>query len=163
MIQGGHLRKRTIGPDSDERLSTDQNWLEIERLATVEVTSEQAEYPIESALIPGGSPGWRASGAGEQTIRLLFDEPLTLNRISLVFEDDRRQRTQEFVLGWSEVVEGLPREIVRQQYTFAPSGTTCEVEDYAVSLKHVRLLELRIVPDITGGDAQASLTSMRLA
>jgi len=40
---------------------------------------------------------------------------------------------------------------------------TREFEDYAVDLAGVRALELRIVPDISGGDARASLAQLRLA
>jgi hypothetical protein len=52
---------------------------------------------------------------------------------------------------------------LRQQYTFSPQGMTQEVEEYVVNLDGVSVLELKIVPDISGGDAHASLTQMRLA
>jgi hypothetical protein len=55
------------------------------------------------------------------------------------------------------------REIVRQQWNFSPSGSTSEVEDYAVALACVSALELRIVPDTSGGDVRASLAALRLA
>ena len=65
------MRKRII-PSADEANPTsDDKWLDLEELVEVEVTSEDPEYPIESALLPGGTSGWRASGPGEQTIRLL--------------------------------------------------------------------------------------------
>lgn len=156
------MRKRIIDRSSKEP-SVQQTWLDLERAATVEVTSEEADHPIESALIPGGSPGWLAGNDGEQTISLFFDDPVVLVRIRLVFEEKWHQRTHQFHLAWSEDVVGPRREIVRQQYTFAPPDTTVEVEDYRVSLSGVKLLELRIKPDIGGGDARASLTSMRLA
>lgn len=156
------MRKRIIDENSKE-LSAEQTWLDLERIASVEVTSEEAGYPIESALIPGGTTGWLAGKAGEQKIRLLFDEPVVLERVHLVFEEKGRQRTHQFLLTWSEQVGGPHREIVRQQYTFAPPDTTVEVENYRVNLSGVRLLELRIIPDISGTDARASLTSMRLA
>jgi len=41
--------------------------------------------------------GWRAADSGTQTIRLIFDEPQKLTRISLVFEESETERTQEFV------------------------------------------------------------------
>ena len=52
-------------------------WLDLERLATVEVASEAPAYPIESALLPplaGSGTGWRAASPGTQTIRIVFDE-----------------------------------------------------------------------------------------
>ncbi|MBP1749518.1 MAG: hypothetical protein H6Q52_2057 [Deltaproteobacteria bacterium] len=54
------------------------------------------------------------------------------------------------------------REVLRQQFTFSPPNTTREAEDYTVSLDGVTTLELRIVPDISGGDAHASLARLRL-
>jgi hypothetical protein len=86
----------------------------------VEVTSEEKEYPVESALVSGGMRGWRAADSGAQTIRLIFDEPQRLTRISLVFEETETERTQEFVLRWSPDGGRSFREIVRQQWNFSP-------------------------------------------
>jgi hypothetical protein len=108
-------------------------------------------------------PGWRAAEAGEQVIRLQFDEPLRLKRVHLVFQEGGQERTQEFVLRWSPDGGQSYREIVRQQYTFSPPGATREVEDYDVDLEGVTALELQIVPDISRGSARASLAQWRLA
>jgi len=132
-------------------------------LAQVELTSEDAAHTIESALIPKARPGWRAALPGEQVIRLLFDEPQRIRRIRLLFREDQLERTQEFVLGWSPDGGKSYREIVRQQYNFSPPDGAREVEDYAVDLDGVTALELRIVPDISGGDARASLDELSLA
>jgi len=133
--------------------------------ALVEVTSEENGYPIESALLEAESPGWRAANPGPQTIRLVFDEPQKLRRIWLAFEDSENERTQEFVLRWSpETGDSFPfREIVRQQWNFSSTGSAREIEDYAVELSEVMVLELIIVPDKSGGAARASLASLRLA
>lgn len=155
------MRKRVVG-SSKEPLFIDQGWLDLEHIAQVEITSEEAGSPIESALAAGSGPGWQASEPGEQKIRLLFDHPQALKRIYLVFEEDRRERTHEFVLRWSEDGGRSFREILRQQYTFSLPDATREVEDYAVNLDKVTVLELRIVPDISRGDARASLTLLRL-
>jgi hypothetical protein len=157
------MRKRIINQSSKELSPPDQGWLDAERLAQVEITSEDAGHPIESALTTGAGPGWRASQPGEQTIRLLFDEPQKLRRIRLVFHEDAQDRTQEFVLRWSADGGQSYREILRQHYTFSRQDTTREVEDYVVNLDVVTVLELRIVPNISGGDALASLTQLRLA
>ena len=45
----------------------------------------------------------------------------------------------------------------------APPGGFREIEDYAVDLVDVGVLELIIVPDKSGGEARASLVKMRLA
>jgi hypothetical protein len=53
----------------------DEGWLDLDRTAVVEVTSEEKEYPVESALVSGEMRGWRAADSGTQTLRLIFDEP----------------------------------------------------------------------------------------
>ncbi len=157
------MRKRLIGHGPGEVAAAEPGWLNLEHLAQVEITSEDVDHPIESALLPGAGPGWRAAQPGEQTIRLLFDEPLRLKRIQLVFQEDKKERTQEFVLRWSPDGGQSYREIVRQQYNFSPPEALSEVEDYDVNLAGVTALELKIVPDISGGGAQASLAQLRLA
>jgi hypothetical protein len=156
------MRKRVISQSSPDVLPTGQGWLDLERLAQVEITSENAAHPVEAALIPGTGRGWRASQPGKQTIRLLFDEPLRLKRIHLVFSEDAQERTQEFVLRWSPDGGQSYREIVRQQYHFGPPGTIQEVEDYNIDLNGVTALELTIIPDISGGSAHASLEQLSL-
>ena len=108
-------------------------------------------------------PGWRAQQAGQQTIRLLFDKPHTIKRIKLVFQEDEWERTQGFTLHWSPDSAASRREIVRQQYNFSPPGMSRELEDYVVDLNGLTMLELSIIPDISGGDTRASLAQLRLA
>ncbi|HPE12736.1 MAG TPA: carbohydrate-binding protein [Actinomycetota bacterium] len=156
------MRKRII-PSADEANPTsDDKWLDLEELVEVEVTSEDPEYPIESALLPGGTSGWRASGPGEQTIRLLFTQPQAVRRILLEFVEPAVERTQEFVLRWSLDGRTL-HDVVRQQWNFSPQGATEQTEDHRVELNDVTMIELTIVPDISGGSARASLATWRLA
>lgn len=68
------MRKRIIG-QVQQGTEPPGEWLNVEGLAEVEITSEDAAYPIESALLPGGASGWRAGGPGKQTIRLVFAHP----------------------------------------------------------------------------------------
>ena len=157
------MRKRIIAPVQKETAPIDQDWLNVEGLAEVEITSEDAAYPIESALLPGGASGWRAAGPGEQTIRLLFTHPQRLRRIRLNFVETRAERTQEYVLRWSADGGRSFREIVRQQWNFSPHGATNETEDHIVDLPAVTVLELSIIPDTSGGMAFASLAQLRLA
>jgi hypothetical protein len=154
------MRKRLI---SDERSSSGQDGMDLSHLGTVEITSEDAAHPIEFALELGDRRGWRAAEPGPQILRFLFDEPQKLKRIWLVFEETEIQRTQEFVLRWSPDRGCSFREIVRQQWNFSPPRTIRETEDYTVELGDVTVLELRIVPDTNGGEARASLASLRLA
>src|SRR5712675_2315037 len=95
------MRKRIITPISQDAPHLDEDWLDLERAAVVEVTSEDKDYPVESALVAGEARGWRAADSGTQTIRLIFDQPQRLKRIALVFEKTETERTQEFLLRWS--------------------------------------------------------------
>jgi hypothetical protein len=158
------MRKRIIQQGTGSSTpDSDQEWLDLEQRVTVELTSEDAEYPIESALTMNAGPGWRAQQRGRQTIRLLFDKPHRISRIQLEFQEEERERTQEFVLRWSPDDGASWREIVRQQYNFSPPGMNRELEDYTVDLDGLTWLELSIIPDISGGEARASLARLRLA
>jgi hypothetical protein len=156
------MRKQISSQPQRESPSASTNWLDLEALARVEVTSEDAAHPIESALLTVGAIGWRAESPGKQTVRLLFDAPQRLRRIRLLFREEREARTQEFVLRWSPTTEGVWRDVVRQQYHFSPSGATEEIEEYQVELEDVAALELTIIPSLSGG-SYASLAQLRLA
>jgi hypothetical protein len=162
-MEGILMRKRIIDSDLKQYVDSDRKWLDIAKLATVEVTSEDDAFPIESALLPGEASGWRASGPGKQMIRLLFDNPQRLQWIRLNFEELESGRTQEFVLRWSPDGGQSYREIIRQQWNFSPEGTTSEIENYEVELPAVTVLELSINPDISGRHAFASVKELRLA
>jgi len=156
------MRKRIINQNIDEIIPPDtRNWLDVEHVAQVDITSEDPAHPIEAALTAGA--GWKAAQPGEQVIRLLFDEPQSLKHIHLEFDEERMNRTHEFVLRCSVDGGRSYKELVRQQYTFSPPGTTREVEDYVVDLHGVTILELWILPDTSKGNAIASLTRLQIA
>lgn len=157
------MRKITINPPTKNILSADLNFLDLDRLTQVEISSECPEHPIESALVAETESGWQAASPGQQTIRLIFDQPQTIKHIYLRFDEQEQSRTQEFVLLWRLDNENSFREILRQQFHFSPPLTTQEIEDYAVDLKQLKALELKIIPDISGGEACAKLTRLRLA
>jgi hypothetical protein len=157
------MRKSIIESGGQDAATPSDTWLDLERLAHVEITSEDPRYPIEAAFAPDRSPGWRAGGPGLQIIRLVFDQPQHIRRIWLHFAEPAASRTQEFVLRWGTAGGQPTREVVRQQWVFHPKGSTHETEDYQVDLHGVTVLELVISPDIAGGDAQASLAELRLA
>jgi len=156
------MRKRIIGFDQVTEWRKEE-WLDLAKLAEVEVTSEDDLFPVESALLPGAGRGWRAADAGKQTIRIVFDQPQKLTRIFVIFEELEMSRTHEFVLRWTSGSADAYREIVRQQWNFSPPETVREVEDYRVQLSNVKVLELVIRPEITAGQALASLLQLRLA
>jgi hypothetical protein len=157
------MRKRIVNYNAQRSSPVDEGWLDLEKLAQVEVSSEEAQHPIEAALVPGASSGWRAAEPGQQVIRLMFDEPQNLRLIHLVFDEQEQERLQEYTLRWSSAVGQPAREIVRQQYTFSPPTTTREVEDYRVDLDRCAELELSIVPDLRGSAVHASIAEFRLA
>jgi hypothetical protein len=157
------MRKRLITLNAESIPIRAEGSLDIERAAVVEVTSEDKDFPVESAFVSGDTRGWRAAAPGVQTIRLIFDQPQRLRCISLIFEEDQTPRTQEFVLRWSREAGGSLREIVRQQWNFSPPETIRESEDYQVDLSNVTLVELVIKPNIGGGHSRASLKNLRLS
>jgi hypothetical protein len=159
------MRKRLIDLSSMTTQSRSESWLDLDAAASVEVTSEEKDFPIQASLSATAEPfhGWRAAEPGPQTVRLLFDERQRLRCLSLVFEEKELTRTQEFVLRWSSEKNGPFRDLVRQQWNFSPPTTTREVEEYSVDLSDVAVVELTIIPDISGGTARASLKSFRLS
>ena len=159
------LRKRILNDDDVVAAPSqpEEGWLEVATLASVEVTSEAEDAPIENALVlnaPRG--GWHAARPGVQVVRLLFDVPCAIERIQLELEELLAERTQEIVIAWSPVDECELREVVRQRWNFSPHGSTLEREDYAVKLRAVKVLQLTIDPDVARADAFASLRALRL-
>ena len=121
------MRKTVVGTAmvSVKSSTAQPAWIDISELARVEVTSE--DNPIECAF--GDGAGWRAATPGRQTIRLIFDQPQSLKRIYLRFEETEIARTHEFSLRWSGNAAKGFREIIRQQWNFDPMGSTVESED----------------------------------
>jgi hypothetical protein len=158
------MRKRIV---SSGRTTTKSgplsNWMDLGQIATVEVTSEDPNFPIESVFSAVEGAGWRAGEKGEQQIRLIFDQALPVRRIQLHFVEPSQTRLQEFTVRWSAADSGQAKEIVRQQWNFSPGGSTSEVEDYQVDLDGVSTLELVIRPDLTHNQAVATLTAWRVA
>lgn len=157
------MRKSQMAQTPVGSIVRDEIWIDVGSSASVEVTSEESGHPIESAVLPDIGAGWRAATPGSQAIRLIFDEPQTIRRIFLVFEDTESTRTQEFALRWSADAASSLREVVRQQWNFSPPDSTRETENYAVELPGVKILELAILPDKSGGECRASLQVLRLA
>jgi len=156
------MRKRLIPPVRENDADPGSGWLDLQQAAIVELTSEADGYPIEGAL-SHGQRGWRAGTPGVQTIRLLLDEPQTIQRIRLVFKEEEIARTQEFVLRWLQRGTDSWKDIVRQQWNFNPPSSMDEREDYTANLADATALELTIKPDISGGEAHASLQQLQVA
>src|SRR4051812_5699453 len=91
------LRKLIIKPNPVTPDSTTGE-IDIAAVATVLVTSEAPDHPIDLAFDPHRGPGgtrWIAGGMGEQSVILAFDAPQTINQILLEVEELEVPRTQE--------------------------------------------------------------------
>jgi hypothetical protein len=159
------MRKSIVSPSSAAAVEKREVWRDLERIARVEITSEDEAFPIEHALSKTETTGWRAAGTGPQVIRMHFDEPQAIRRIQLHFVEKAAERSQEFAVYAGAGTE--LREVVRQQWSFSPHGSTEEIEDYTVNLDGVTTLELRIDPDRShdpkASQHYASLQSLKLA
>jgi hypothetical protein len=133
--------------------------LDLAQLASFEVSSEDAEHPLEGML--GEGRGWRAAETGPQTIRLAFDSPQDITHISLLFREERTERMQEFLLSWRGEGDGVYRELRRQQFNFSPPNTVLEREEFQVSLRRVTGFELHIQPAVSGSGV-ASIECLRI-
>ena len=156
------MRKRLVSPIRRTTATADQKWLQLDLAAQVEVSSEAAGYPVEEALLRNGR-GWRADMPGSQTIRLLFDQPQTIHLVRLLFKEEDLARTQEFVLRWLPSGSASWVDLVRQQWNFSPPNTIEECEEYRFELSTAQALELNITPDISRGEARASLHRLQVA
>jgi hypothetical protein len=143
----------TISPTAD-------GWLDLQQIASAEISSEDPSHPFENALRADG--GWKAADPGPQVIRLNFDAPQAIRRIRLEFREAQRERAQEFAL-FATTAANQRREIVRQQWTFSPGGSASEVEDYSVDLPAILSLELEIDPGRHDKSAIATLESISVA
>src|SRR5262249_43522510 len=122
------MRKQIVSQASEPADASSTAWMDLESHGRVRLTSEDATWPIESALQDGSRHGWKADSPRRQTIWISFDVPQAIRQIHLRFEI-AEHRTQEFVLLASSDGGLSYREIVRQQFNFSPA-TTSEDEHY---------------------------------
>jgi hypothetical protein len=158
------LRKQIIRAPASAPAPTPGE-IDIAAVATVLVTSEDAEHPVDHAFDGNGGPGgsrWVAGEPGEQTVILAFDAPQAIRRVVLEVEEPEVARTQELQLSVSVDGGQTYRELVRQEYNFSPPGTTFEREDWAVDADGLTHLRLWIKPDKGGKPCRASITSLVL-
>ena len=148
------LRKQIL----QEPIAQKGQWLDLATLARFEISSEDADHPIDNAL-KEDTRSWRAAEDGPQTIRITFDSPQTISRIVVLFEENDHSRTQEFAVLWRPSRNSEWREIVRQQFNFSPPNTRIEREEFNPSVKDAIDVELRIVPNISG-NGRASLREL---
>jgi len=139
--------------------------IDIAAVATVLVTSEDPEHPIDHAFDDRRGPGatrYVAGETGEQVVILAFDAPHSIRRVVLEVEERAVARTQELHLAASCDGGQTYRELLRQEYNFSPPGTTFEREDWAVNAEGVTHLRLVIRPDKGDKHCRATVTSLAL-
>ena len=156
------LRKRIIEAAS-ARPVTMPDEIDIAAVATVLVTSEAPEHPVDYAFDRHRGPGgtrWVASQAGEQEVILAFDAPQSIRRVALEVEETGVARTQDLLLAAPRDGGQTYPELVRQEYNFSPPGTTLEREDWEVRAEGVTHLRLVITPDKGGKPCRATITSL---
>src|SRR6185503_7030913 len=129
------MRKRIITPTPEAVRARAEGWLDIQRAATVALTSEDEKYPIESAFVFKEGRSLRAAEPGAQTIRLIFDEPQTVKRKQLIFEEDETSQSHGFLLRWSPEGGSSFEEIVREQWIFSTLHGKRETEENRVGLR----------------------------
>lgn len=154
------MRKELVTQPSEPADPSDSAWMDLNVHGRVRLTSEDPARPIEGALQNRPGAGWRAASPGPQSIWINFDVPQTILEIHLRFEI-AEPRTQEFVLLASSDGGRSYRELVRQRFNFS-SATTVEDEHYFPHLSGVTGLMLTLVPDVSGGEARATLRTLRV-
>jgi len=147
-------------------LDTELPALDIPAIATVIVSSEKTDHPIEHAFDGqrgSGASRWLAAVPGEQCLIINFDTPQMLHQLVLDIEEPDVSRTQELLLSVSSDGGRTYRDVVRQEYNFSPPGTTYERETWALNTDRITHLAIRITPDKGAQAALATLTSVMLA
>jgi len=162
------LRKRILHTPSSPtaRLSPDPATIDIPAVATVSITSEDPAHPIENIFKNEATPGmsrWIAAEDGAQDIILDFDTPQAVRQIALIVEEPDVHRTQEILISTSSDGGKTYQDVIRQEYTFSPPGTTWEQETWTVSSSNVRCLRIHITPDKSGNPCRATLSSLVLS
>ena len=162
------LRKLIIPPaphPTDPRTGDEAEGMYIPELATVLVTSEAAEHPVDCLFDGHDGPGgtrWVAAVDGEQELILAFDTPQTIREVGLETEELQASRTQVLTLALSQNGGRTYREILRQEFNFSPPGTIFERERWTVPATMVSHLRVTIQPDKGGKLGRASLTSLTI-
>jgi|HubBroStandDraft_1064217.scaffolds.fasta_scaffold187701_2 hypothetical protein len=108
------MRKILIAqPTIQAKALPEREWLDLESLARIELTSEEPNAPIDAALASGKEPGWHAAARGEQIIRIVFDQPRDLQRIRLEFYETENERTRNLLfVGRAGQMDPLVRSFV---------------------------------------------------
>jgi len=161
-LEDAMLRKSMLARPKEPAVQGTE--IPIASVATVYVTSEAMDHPIDHAFDNQYGPGgtrWVAQEPGEQAIIVAFDTPQSIHQVTLEVEEQQTSRTQELQLAISTDGQTY-RELRRQEYTFSPKGATFEREEWTLQEEDVTHLRLWIKPDKGDKACHASLTSLAL-
>ena len=156
------MRKSVVSFENNTPESPSVAWMDLDAVASATMTSEDEAHPLERAITAAAAGGWKASTPGVQVIRFTFDTPKNVKHVRLIFKEEAKERSQEFALV-AILRPEVRKEIVRQQWSFNPGGSTTEVEDYTVELSDVVALELTIDPGRHDKTVFATLESIQVA
>jgi hypothetical protein len=135
---------------------------DIPALATVLVTSEAPEHPVDHLFDTSGGPGgtrWIAGADGEQTVVLAFDAPQSIRAIGIEAEEPSASRTNVLTVSLSADGGRTYQERIRQEFNFSP-GTTFEREEWTVPAERISHVRVVIRPDKGNAPHRATLTSL---
>ena len=159
------LRKKVL-TDFSFPSASHLHGIDIAASATVGVTSEAPDFPIDNIFDDRGGPGasrWQAAEPGEQRVMLAFDTPQRIRTICVEVEEQEVSRTQALSISFSQDSGQTYQEAIRQEYNFSPPGTTFEREEWALAAEGVTHLQLRIIPDKGGKPCRATVTTFALS
>ena len=139
--------------------------MDIAAIATVFVTSEDPDHPIDHAFDgqrgPGGSR-WISELSGKQAVIVAFDAPQSIRKLLVEVDEPDVSRTQEMDVSISSDGGKTYRHVLRQEYNFSPPGSAHEHEEWSIAADGVTHLRLAIKPDKGGKDCRATLTTLAL-
>jgi hypothetical protein len=136
---------------------------DIPALATVHVTSEAPDHPVDHLFDGSTGPGgtrWIAGSDGEQTLVLVFDAPQTIRTVGIEALEPSAPRTNVLTVSLSDDGGRTYGERIRQEFTFSPPGTTFEREEWSMPAERVTHLRIVIQPDKGNAPHRATLTSL---
>ncbi len=159
------LRKQIIRDVPRAEAASKADAKDIASIATVLVTSELPDHPVDhlfDARDGRGGTRWVAAADGEQAVIVAFDTPQAIREVSLEVEELDTSRTQALVLSLSRDGGRTYREVLRQEFTFSPPGTTFERESWTVPAEGVTHVRVVIQPDKGNAPRRATLTSLTI-
>ncbi len=159
------LRKQIIKELPRAEAASKADAKDIASIATVLVTSELPDHPVDhlfDARDGRGGTRWVAAADGEQAVIVAFDTPQAIREVSLEVEELDTSRTQALVLSLSRDGGRTYREVLRQEFTFSPPGTTFERESWTVPAEGVTHVRVVIQPDKGNAPRRATLTSLTI-